>query len=57
MAIILVVLKPDISVWVEKSHIGRVFDLIQLIFAGILSYLFTLFLIGIRTQDIKLKTF
>ena len=56
MAFMLVFYSPDLEVWLDQNLLGRVTNLMKLIPSAILIYLATLFCLGIRAKDIRVKT-
>jgi len=56
MAFMLVFYNPDLQVWLDQNLLGRVANLMKLIPSAILVYVATLFCLGIRASDIRVKT-
>ncbi|MBM22805.1 MAG: murein biosynthesis integral membrane protein MurJ [Gammaproteobacteria bacterium] len=56
MAFMLVFYNPDLQVWLDQNLLGRVANLMKLIPSAILVYVVTLFCLGIRASDIRVKT-
>ena len=56
MAFMLVFYNPELQVWLDQNLLGRVTNLMRLIPSAILVYLVTLFCLGIRAKDIRVKT-
>jgi putative peptidoglycan lipid II flippase len=56
MAIFLIVLNPDLSVWIDQALGQRVKHLLLLVPSAIVIYSIVLFCLGLRLEDIRVQT-
>ena len=56
MAIFLIVLSPDLSVWIDQALGQRVKHLLLLVPSAIVIYSIVLFCLGLRLEDIRVQT-
>jgi putative peptidoglycan lipid II flippase len=56
MAIFLVVMNPDLSIWIDQTLGQRVKHLLLLVPAAVVIYSIVLFCLGLRLEDIRVQT-